>query len=69
MRHIISKKEENTNIVELCISENIEKKTVLIAVERLDHDGNFIDHQAIDLEKKDLHSLIGVLLHVQSKIK
>ena len=69
MRHTISKKQQNTNIIELSISENREEKKCLISISNLNCDGGLLSFESMDLDTKDLHSFIGTLLHVQSKIK
>lgn len=69
MKHTISKKLENTNIVELSIIELIEKKKSLISILKLTSENDFIEENNIELNSKELHSFIGALLHVQSKIK
>ncbi|QCW21759.1 hypothetical protein [Flavobacterium phage FCOV-S2] len=69
MRHTISKKLENTNIVELSIIELIEEKKSLISILKLTSENDCIEENNIELNSKELHSFIGALLHVQSKIK
>ncbi|ASD51635.1 hypothetical protein [Flavobacterium phage V157] len=69
MKHTISKKLENTDIVELSITELIEEKKSLISILKLTSENNCIEENNIELNSKELHSFIGALLHVQSKIK
>lgn len=61
MEHILkSKNYTNANI---SVSENSAEREVCIEI------NNFGDSVNIKLSKEELHSFIGTLLHVQSKIK
>jgi len=57
--------------VEVCQDENSDLKTMRLEVGFYEVDGekSMDTLGSITLNKKELHSLIGLLLHVQSKMK
>lgn len=70
MKHTITKLDDNGHSFELSISDGwIDKQTyVSISKHAYPHD-DLKDNLGMLLSKDELHSLIGILLHLQSKLK
>jgi len=70
MKHTITKLDDNGDAFELSISDGwIDKQTyVSISIHSYPHD-ELKDNLGILISKDELHSLIGILLHLQSKLK
>jgi hypothetical protein len=71
MKHLLSSKECSSEYVNYSIYViEIDSETVNIGIERTDFLKDFLcNEECINLNKKELHSLIGTLLHVQAKMK
>lgn len=70
MRHTLSQKSERTaeGTTDLSVIE-LEEKRAMISISEYKHGGIFEDYFSFTLNKDQLHSFIGTLLHVQQKMK